>query len=129
VHTVKRFALTPRAVEQTTGLLLLMACLSACDKPAQQGSSIAVAATAAPASMTLAAPVPATSAANAALEVAVAREATSRTAREQTLRIQQHLREQQRAREAAPPGHGNERCLAGQRMRRVANGWVQAGKC
>ncbi len=73
--------------------------------------------------------MPATSAAHAALEVAIARESTARAAREQTLRVQRHLREQQRARAAAPPDHGNERCLAGQRMRRVANGWVQAGPC
>jgi len=31
------------------------------------------------------------------------------------------------ARDAA--SHANERCLAGQRMRRVANGWVDAGAC
>ena len=109
--------------------MLLMTCLGACDKTAQQRSSIAVAATATPASVAPHAPVATTSGANAALEIAVAREATARADREQTLRIQQHLREQKREREASSPGHGNERCLAGQRMRRVANGWVQAGTC
>jgi len=112
---------------RVTGLLLLMVCLGACDKTAQQGSSIAVTATAAPAFVRAPAPVPAT--ANTTLDDAVAREATARAAREQTLRVQRHLREQQRARQTAPSGHGDERCVAGQKMRRVANGWVQAGTC
>jgi hypothetical protein len=70
--------------------------------------------------------------ADAELAVAIARDAAARAAREQTLRVQQQLREQQREqqqqmRDAA--SHGNERCVAGQRMRRVANGWVEAGAC
>ncbi len=105
--------------------LLLMLCLGACDQAAQPTASMVEAATAAPAAPT---PAPA----DADFAVALARDAAARAAREQTLRVQQHLREQQReqqrqAREAA--SHANERCLAGQRMRRVANGWVDAGTC
>jgi hypothetical protein len=75
---------------------------------------------------------PATTTADAEFAVAIARDAATRAAREQTLRVQRQLREQQReqqqqARDAA--SHGNERCMAGQRMRRVANGWVDAGAC
>jgi hypothetical protein len=106
-------------------LWLLMLCLGACDQAAQPGASMVQATAAAPVAPT---PAPA----DAELAVAIARDAAVRAAREQTLRVQQHLREQQReqqqqAREAA--SHGNERCLAGQRMRRVANGWVDAGAC
>lgn len=114
-----------RMEKRLTSLLPLMLCLGACGPPAQPGASMVQAAAAAPA-----APLPAP-ATDAVLAVAVARDAAARSAREQTLRVQQHLREQQReqqqVREAA--SHGNERCIAGQRMRRVANGWVDAGAC
>ena len=116
-----------RIQKQLTPLLLLMVCLAACDRTAPPGASMVQAATAAPV-----APTPVPAAADTAFAVAIARDAAARAAREQTLRVQRHLREQQReqqlqAREAA--SHSNERCLAGQRMRRVANGWVDAGVC
>jgi hypothetical protein len=71
------------------------------------------------------------SAAEAGLAIAIARERVDRAAREQTLRVQQQLRDQERVREAAvrAAATGNERCIAGQKVRRVANGWVQAGVC
>lgn len=65
--------------------------------------------------------------------VALASDAATRAAREQTLRVQAQLRArasaEQQASHAARNGSGNERCIAGQKMRRVANGWVQAGAC
>ena len=125
MHTVKRL-LTTHAGARLTGWLLLMACVGACDRAPPQGASMVVATTAAPTSAPRPAARPATAAATAALDDdAVA----ARADREQTLRVQQHLREQRRARETAPSAHGNERCLGGQKMRRVANGWVQAGAC
>jgi hypothetical protein len=66
---------------------------------------------------------------DAELAAAIARDAAVRADREQTLRVQQQLRAQQRARQAAQQAPSDMRCLAGQRMRRVANGWVQAGTC
>ena len=79
------------------------------------------------------APAPETSAADSGLAIAIAREEVDRAVREQTLRVQKQLREQEREqkqiREAAERGDGSERCLSGQKMRRVANGWVQAGTC
>jgi hypothetical protein len=111
--------------------LLLIACLGACNEAAQPGTSIAPPATAAP--VTPPPSAPATSAADAGLAIAVARETADRAVREQTLHVQKQLREQQRqlqqAREAIERGDGNERCLSGQKMRRVENGWVQAGTC
>ena len=111
--------------------LLLLVCVAACDHAPPPGASMVEAAAAAPMTPT-AATATAPAAADDPMLAAVARDAAARAAREQTLRVQQHLREQQRAqlkqvREAA--SHGNERCLAGQRMRRVANGWVDAGAC
>lgn len=108
--------------------LLLMLGVGACDQASPPGASMVQPAAAAP----VAAPAPAPAAADAMLAAAIAKDAAARAAREQTLRVQQHLREQQRdqqqqARDAA--SHGNERCIAGQRMRRVANGWVDAGAC
>lgn len=110
-------------------LLLLMLSAGACDQAAPPDASMVQAA--APVAPTPA-PVTATTTADTELAVAVARDDAARAAREQTLRVQQQLREQQReqqqqARDAA--SHGNERCVAGQRMRRVANGWVEAGAC
>ncbi|WP_159017472.1 hypothetical protein [Cognatiluteimonas profundi] len=129
-----RIARVPAPSTRTTGrltaLLLLMACLGACDQTAPRGASISAAATATPASVTTPAPRPVESAANAALAVAIASDQAARAAREQTLRVQRELVEQRRAtRDAAQRGNGNERCLDGQKMRRVANGWVQAGAC
>ena len=111
-------------------VLLLMLSAGACDQAARPGASM-VQAAAAPETPTPA-PATTTATADADLAVAIARDEATRAAREQTLRVQQQLREQQReqqqqARDAA--SHGNERCVAGQRMRRVANGWVEAGAC
>ena len=114
-------------------LMLLGSGLAGCAQTASPPASVVEAAAASP--MT-AAPAPApepTSAADAGLQIAIARENVDRAAREQTLRVQQHLRDQEKewakAREAAQHGDGSERCIAGQKMRRVANGWVQAGTC
>ena len=117
---------------QLTTLLLLMACLGACDRAAQPGAPpLAQAAAVTP--VTAPTPRPETSAADAGLAIAIAREQVDRAVREQTLHVQKQLREQEREqkqiRDAAERGDGNERCLSGQRMRRVANGWVQAGTC
>ena len=115
--------------------LLLLACLAGCDHAPPPGASIvepAAAASMAPSpAPAAAATTAATTAADNMLAVAVARDAAARAAREQTLRVQKHLREQQRALQQArdAANHGNERCVAGQRMRRVANGWVEAGAC
>lgn len=66
------------------------------------------------------------------LEVAHARDDAARQAREHTLRVQQRLREDQQARKdaAADSADKNVRCINGQKMKRVDNGWVQAtGDC
>lgn len=61
---------------------------------------------------------------------AEAREASWREAREASIRVQQRLRAEQQARKAAQQEEAkNERCVDGQRMKRVENGWVQAGNC
>ena len=116
---------------QLTTMLLLMVCLGACGRAAQPDAPMAQAAAATP--VTAPTPEPETSAADAGLAIAIAREQVDRAVREQTLRVQKQLREQERVqrqiREAAERGDGSERCLSGQRMRRVANGWVQAGTC
>jgi hypothetical protein len=108
--------------------LLPMLCLGACDRAAPPHAPMLEAAAGGPVTPP---PAPATTPDDAVLADAVARDAAARAAREQTLRVQQQLREQQREqqqlREAA--SHGNERCVGGQRMRRVANGWVDAGAC
>jgi hypothetical protein len=73
--------------------------------------------------------VAAPSAAAIAAEEA-AREASWREARAATIRVQQRLRAEQQAREAAQQEAAkNERCVDGQRMKRIENGWVQAGTC
>ncbi len=64
---------------------------------------------------------------------AVAQDAADRADREQTLLVQKLLRDQarqiKRANDAVHRGDANERCLNGQKMRHVANGWEQAGVC
>ena len=118
-----------RTEKRLTPLLLLLLGVGACDQTAPPDAPKLPVATAAPVTPTPP-PAPATITADAGLAVAGARDAAARAAREQTLRVQQQLREQQREqrmREAA--SDGNERCVAGQRMRRVANGWVDAGTC
>ncbi len=62
------------------------------------------------------------------MDEAEARDAAARAAREQTLQVQQRLRQDNRERtQAADKPAQDERCVNGQRMKRVANGWVQAG--
>lgn len=59
-----------------------------------------------------------------------AREASWRESREATIRMQQRLRAEQQARKSAEQvGTRNERCVDGQRLKRVENGWVQSGNC
>lgn len=61
---------------------------------------------------------------------AEALDASVREAREHTLEVQKRLREEEAARRAhvERPKEG-ERCIDGQKMKRVQNGWVQAGEC
>ncbi|MFC5570997.1 hypothetical protein ACFPN1_13095 [Lysobacter yangpyeongensis] len=57
-------------------------------------------------------------------------EQAARELRQAALKVQQRLRAQHKAREAARRDETkNERCIGNQRMRRVANGWVDAGNC
>ncbi len=117
-----------RIPARLTLLSVLVTCLVACDPPAPPKVQAVAAMPATPRT-----PEPSTTVADAGLAIAVARETVDRAAREQTLRVQQELREQareqQQARKAAREGKGSERCLSGQKMRRVANGWEQAGAC
>ena len=77
------------------------------------------------ASMPAAAPSAAASVAEAQ-----SREASWRESREAAIRVQQRLRAQQQARKSAQQDEAkNERCVDGLRMKRVENGWVQAGNC
>ena len=119
-----------RAATQLT-MGVLVACLAGCTQATPPGVSTAQAAVVAPASATSNATAPATSAADDGLAIALARERVDLAVREQTLHVQEQLRQQERQRLAAV--HAKEdhdlRCIAGQRMRRVANGWVQAGVC
>ena len=67
---------------------------------------------------------------NTFMAEAEARDAAARAAKEQTLKVQQGLRAQERERkEEAKTPTPNERCIDGQKMKRVDNGWVQAGTC
>jgi hypothetical protein len=82
-----------------------------------------------PAAMTASTPAAAPSAADIAAQDE-AREASWREAREASIRVQQRLRAEQQARKSAQQEEAkNERCVGGQRMTRVENGWVQAGNC
>lgn len=57
-------------------------------------------------------------------------EAATRDMRQAAIRIQQRLRAEHKARETAQRDEAkNERCIGGQRMKRVDNGWVDAGRC
>jgi hypothetical protein len=107
---------------------LLLACLGGCDRAAPAAALLQPAS--APAAPTPAT-VPTTSAADAGLAIAIARETADHDVRAQTLHVQQVLRDQERAREAAIRAQdtGNERCIGGQKMHRIANGWEQAGVC
>lgn len=80
--------------------------------------------------MTSSMPAAAASSDAALIAEAQSREASWREAREATIRVQQRLRAEQQARKAAQQqATKNERCVDGQRMQRVENGWVQAGNC
>ena len=66
------------------------------------------------------------------LSEAEARDLAARQAREQTLKVQKQLRESQQAAKAAADAaetDKNTRCIGGQKMKRVDNGWAQAGSC
>ena len=66
------------------------------------------------------------------LDAAVAREAEWAKARRQSIEVQQRLRKEQQAqREPTEVSRavGSERCVGGQKMKRVEGGWVQAGSC
>jgi len=123
---------------RTKGRLLLPVltlCLGACvqSPPPSAPVAEAVAATASASTAPSTTSPSTTSVADSGLAIALARDAANRAAREQTLRVQRQLREhaneQQELLRAARQGNGGERCIAGQKMRRVANGWVQAGTC
>jgi len=129
VHTARIRSVGTRALARTVVWSLLIGGLCACEPAAQQASSIAAVAVA-PASAKPATSNPSTFETDDALAIALARDQAARAAREQTLRVQRQLVEQRRAnRDSAQRGNANERCIAGQKMRRVANGWVQAGGC
>ena len=61
---------------------------------------------------------------------AEASDAAAREAREHTIEVQKRLRAEEAARRARieAPKEG-ERCIDGQKMKRVQNGWVQDGDC
>ena len=66
------------------------------------------------------------------LDAAVAREAEWAEARRKSIEVQQRLRKEQQAqREPTEVSRavGSERCVGGQKMKRVEGGWVQAGSC
>ncbi len=112
-------------------MALLVICVAGCNQAAPPGVSTAQAAVVAPAAAAPSPMTPATSAADAGLAIALARERVDLAVREQTLHVQEQLRQQERQRLAtvhAKEDH-NVRCIAGQRMHRVANGWEQAGVC
>lgn len=63
-------------------------------------------------------------------EQAEALDASTRAMREDTIAVQKRLREEEAARRAdAEAPKDGERCIGGQKMKRVQNGWVQAGEC
>ena len=117
-----------RKVGRLLLLTSLLAWLGACAR--NPPPSVDATADAAPVAPRLAEPF--TSVADSGLAIAVARESADRAVREQTLRVQKRLRDQDNAWKQArdeAQRNSNERCMAGQKMRRVANGWVQAGVC
>ena len=62
---------------------------------------------------------------------AEALDASARAMREDTIEVQKRLRAEEAARreQAEAPTKDGERCINGQKMKRVQNGWVQAGQC
>jgi len=83
----------------------------------------------APAPTVQAAPV--TSVPTASVESPEAREASWVASRKEAIRIQSELRAAQNAEKDKAKGSSSSdvRCVDGQRMKRVENGWVQDGKC
>jgi len=77
-------------------------------------------------------PMPAAASSDASITAeAQSREAAWREAREAAIRVHQRLRAEQQARKSVQKEAAkNERCIGGQRMKRIENGWVQvAGNC
>ena len=75
-------------------------------------------------------PAPATSVGAGSVESEAAREASWVASRKEGIRIQQELRAKQvEAKAKATSTTSDTRCVEGQRMKRVANGWVQDGTC
>lgn len=64
-------------------------------------------------------------------QAAEALDASAREMREDTIEVQKRLRAEEAARREAAeaPSKEGERCINGQKMKRVQNGWVQAGQC
>ena len=125
VQTGRMFPVRPRAMARAALFALLIAGLSACEPTARPTSAVVAAATAR-------APTPkaSTFTIDDPLAIATARDEAARADRAHTLLVQRQLVEQRRAtRDAAKVVNANERCIAGQKMRRVPNGWVQAGGC
>lgn len=114
-------------------LPLLAACLAACVQPPPPTAAAAATTAASAEAAPVAQPPSPTAVADSGLAIALARDAAARAAREQTLRVQAQLRARENANQqvlrAMRDGSSDTRCMAGQKMRRVANGWVQDGLC
>lgn len=127
VQTGRMFPVRSRAMARAALFALLIAGLSACEptaRPASTAAAVARASARTPTSK------PSTFTIDDPLAIATARDQAARADRAHTLLVQRQLVEQRRAtRDAAKVVNANERCIAGQKMRRVSNGWVQAGSC
>jgi hypothetical protein len=117
------FPVGTRAMARAAVSTLLIAGLCACQPTARPASATVASAhttTSKPSAFVIDDP----------LAIATARDQAARADRAHTLLVQRRLVEQRRAtRDAAKVVNANERCIAGQKMRRVSNGWVQAGSC
>lgn len=122
-----------RTGAQIATLFLLIACVSACGHAEQPEASIAPPVATSPSGVAPPTPTDFKSVADSRPMSAAAQDAADRADREQTLRVQKRLRDQarqhKRTSDAVQRGDGDERCLHGQKMRHVANGWEQAGTC
>ena len=118
---------------QLTALPLLMAALTGCHQTVPPSTSLAQPAAGLPAVVMPSTPKPSTAVVGPGPMVVVAQDAADHAAdRERTLRVLKRLRDQAREHQRvldAVQRAGNERCLHGQKMRHVANGWEQAGTC
>jgi hypothetical protein len=125
VHRDRLCPVEARAFAQAAMFILLIAGLCGCSPTPSPASGAS-----APAAVLPPPPKPSTFAADDALAIAIGRDQAARADRAHTLHVQRQLVEQRRAmRDAAKVINANERCIAGQKMRRVPNGWVQAGGC